>query len=66
MDNPGWHLKINLNETKVENNVLERTRIDRGEKDWIMYWVEKRVFHAACGPLNLSEAIKIFVDWFDS
>jgi hypothetical protein len=66
LDNPGWHLKINLNETTAENRVLERTRIDRGEKDWIMYWVEEKVFHAACGPSNLSEAIKVFIDWFGS
>jgi hypothetical protein len=66
LDNPGWHLRINLSETRAENRVLERTRIDRGEKDWMMYWVEKKVFHAACGPLNLTEAIKFFVDWFES
>ncbi len=66
LDNPGWRLKIDLNETSAENRILERTKIDRGERDWIMYGVEKKVFHAACGPLNLSEAIKIFIDWFES
>ena len=66
LDNPGWRLRINLNETRAENRVLERTRIDRSENDWMMYWVEERVFHAACGPLNLSEAIKVFIGWFES
>src|SRR5260370_25075494 len=66
LDNPGWRLKINLNETSAENRVLERTKINRGENDWIMYWVEKKVFHAPCGPLNLSETIKVFIAWFES
>jgi Immunity protein 53 len=34
--------------------------------EWIQYWVEKNYFQAACGPLNLSEAIQIFIDWFEA
>ena len=66
LDNPGWIMKIGLRETPAENRVLERTRVERGENDWIEYWVADSHFQAACGPLNLSEAIKIFVDWFRS
>jgi len=59
LDNPGWRIKINL-------RILERTKIDRSENDWIMFWVEEKVFRAACGPLNLSETIKVFIDWFEA
>jgi hypothetical protein len=32
----------------------------------MIYGVEKQEFQVACGPENLSEAIDIFVGWFDS
>jgi hypothetical protein len=66
LDNPGWSLKIDLNETSRENAALQRIRIERSDQDWIEYWTEKNQFHIACGPQNLSEAISIFVDWFRS
>ena len=65
LDNPGWTVRINLRDTKKQDAVLKRVRVDRSENDWIQYWVEKRDFHIACGPTNLSEAIDIFVRWFD-
>jgi len=65
LDNPGWTLDIDLNQTKAENRALEHTKIERTENDWIVYWVEKKEFKAAMGPANLCEAIKIFCQWFD-
>jgi Immunity protein 53 len=66
LDNPGWHVRIDLHETQKQDSSFERVVIDRTETDWIQYWVEKKEFHIACGPTNLSEAIQIFVRWFDS
>ena len=66
LDNPGWAIAIGLQETRAEYQILDRVRIKRAEDDWINYWVEKKTFHASCGPLNLPETIKIFVDWFES
>jgi hypothetical protein len=66
LDNPGWAMEINLNETRAEDRILQKVRIERTEGDWIFYWVEKKTFHARCGPLNLSETTRIFVDWFES
>ena len=65
LDNPGWTLDIDLNQTKAENRELEHTKIERTENDWIIYWVEKKEFKARMGPTNLGEAIKIFCQWFD-
>ena len=64
LDNPGWVVKIDLRGTKADGRALERAKIERTENDWIQYWVENRQFHAACGPLNLSEAIQTFIEWF--
>ena len=66
IDNPGWTVRIGLRGTAKENSRLERVKIDRTEDNWIHYWIEKSEFHMRCGALNLSEAIQLFVDWFDS
>ena len=66
LDNPGWHVAIDLKETRKQDSDLTRNLIDRAESDWIEYWVEKRQFKFACGPLNLTEAFEIFVSWFNS
>jgi hypothetical protein len=63
--NPEWTLQIDLNDTPAESRCLQRTMVERSENDWIHYWVEKKQFQARTGLANLSEAIQIFVDWFD-
>jgi hypothetical protein len=65
LDNPGWSIKISLNKTQAQNRVLERKKVERSETDWMHYWVESEAFHIRCGPANLSEAITVFIDWFD-
>jgi len=66
LDNPGWSIRISLQDTRRQDSVLERKSIERTENDWIQYWIEKQKFHVACGPLNLSEAVEIFVRWWES
>ena len=66
LDNPGWRVRIGLHDTKKQNSSSDRVKIDRTESDWIQYRIEDRGFQIACGPLNLSEAIEIFVRWFDA
>lgn len=66
LDNPGWRIKIDLHQTAKQDVKLERIKIERTEENWIQYWTEKRQFHIACGAKNLSESIRIFVNWFES
>ena len=66
LDNPGWRVRIALQGTKRQDAKLERVRINRADDDWVQYWVEKMQFNIVCGPKNLSEAIAIFVHWFDA
>jgi hypothetical protein len=66
LDNPGWKIEIDLRETRKQEYALARQKIIRAENDWIQYWIERQQVQIACGPLNLSEAIEIFVGWFDS
>ena len=67
LDNPGWRVRIDLQETKRQDAKLERVKINRADNDeWVQYWVEKMQFNIACGPKNLSEAVGIFLRWFES
>jgi hypothetical protein len=66
IDNPGWTVRIGLHGTAKQNSKLERVKLDRTEDNWIHYRTEKSEFHIRCGARNLSEAIQLFVDGFDS
>ena len=66
IDNPGWSANIDLHNTPKQNATLSRMKTEREHDNWIHYWAEKQKFQIRCGPLNLSEAIEIFVQWFDS
>jgi hypothetical protein len=65
LDNPSWHIRIDLTGTKGENKTLDLTKVERAKNDWLQYWIENRKFNVACGPKNLSEAISIFFEWFE-
>jgi predicted house-cleaning NTP pyrophosphatase (Maf/HAM1 superfamily) len=41
-------------------------KVERADADWIQAWVEENTWHAACGPLNLDEALGIFIAWVGS
>jgi hypothetical protein len=60
LDNPGWWLSINLVGTDLEGIPYEPTKIERGDHDWVHTSVADGSFQAACGPLNLGEAIHSF------
>jgi hypothetical protein len=66
LDNPGWIIKINLQDTVRAYEDLDQVKIQRGENDWVMYKVENAQFVGSCGPLNLGETIGIFLNWFES
>jgi Immunity protein 53 len=66
LDNPGWSVSIALNETDKQDVSLARIAIDRTDEDWIHCWVAENRFEIACGPRNLSEAVQLFVEWFNS
>lgn len=63
LDNPGWRVSINVSGTALEGKPRKRVKVDRGEHDWCHTWVEEGAFQAACGPLNLGEALHAFRVW---
>ncbi|MET9881195.1 immunity 53 family protein [Actinacidiphila glaucinigra] len=63
LDNPGWSIKIDLEETDLADREYPRQQAIRSEHDWVMAWTAGKVFHAACGPGNLTEALTLFRTW---
>ncbi|MGY4983456.1 immunity 53 family protein [Streptomyces sp. 900105755] len=63
LDNPGWLVKINLEETELADREHPHQRVTRDEHDWVMAWTSEQTFHIACGPGNLTEALLLFRSW---
>jgi len=63
LDNPGWTIKINLQETSLENLNFDRTFQNNGNThDWFFIKSENGVLNISCGPDNLEQVLKIFLD----
>ncbi|MGW7512831.1 immunity 53 family protein [Streptomyces massasporeus] len=63
IDNPGWLVKINLEETELADREYPHQRVTRDEHDWVIAWTSEQTFHVTCGPGNLAEALSLFRTW---
>lgn len=63
LDNPGWHVSIDVSGTAAERVHLDPSETHRSEHDWSIVKKEGTVFHAYCGPLNLGEVLHAFRMW---
>ncbi|MCX4762195.1 immunity 53 family protein [Streptomyces sp. NBC_01275] len=66
LDNPGWSVRIDLEETLLAGRPYEGTEFRRSGSDWGMARVSDDVFEASCGPLNLGEVLGLFRVWATS
>jgi Immunity protein 53 len=66
IDNPGWVIRFDLEETSMENVEFTQVRIERSEYDWLVCSVENNVFKGQGGPLNLVEMLVLFRNWVES
>lgn len=44
LDNPGWVLKVGLNETELQNKTFKKIKIDRSDTDWLCCFVEDNIY----------------------
>lgn len=63
LDNPGWGMKADIARTEVAGVQSDWVKLERSEDDWVFYRSTGVVFEAACGPLNLAEAIELFLEF---
>ena len=66
LDNPGWMLTVDLDDTDLEDRPFQRVQCDRSESDWIHCWVEDGRFEGRCGPLNLGSVLESFRVWAEA
>lgn len=65
LDNPGWTICIDLNETEYEDKKFKEIDRQTSENDWCQCEVKNNKFYGAGGPDNLSEALTFFLDWIE-
>jgi hypothetical protein len=64
IDNPGWHIKIDLTNTELEAIPFEQRQHNYG--DDMSWWIcskKDQAFEAYCGPLELISVINVFREW---
>ncbi len=67
LDNPGWCLKIDLEDTSLLNAEFTGKKYQNtDEGDWIDCKKEGSKYVAFGGPCKLEELIAVFLDWADS
>ncbi|MCK7627472.1 immunity 53 family protein [Streptomyces sp. RS10V-4] len=62
LDNPGWSVEIDLDETALSGVTLDRTEVAEGAS-WLQAWSDGSVFHLRCGPADLGAAVERFGDF---
>ena len=66
IDNPGWHLKIDIVDTVLAAKSFPEVKYQGQDKhDWYICKVDGATFEAFSGPTNLAIVIGIFVHWIN-
>lgn len=65
VDNPGWRVRIDLTGTVLESQLFPKVETHNSDQDWMICWVQDRVFEAAGGPRNLKQILLTFRRWHE-
>jgi hypothetical protein len=66
LDNPGWHVEVDLEETDLEARQFQAVHLCRSDHDWIHAVTEDAAWSASCGPGNLAETLDLFLTWAEA
>lgn len=66
LDNPGWSVSIDLQETELENKPFCEIKTDNGDNDWIVCSVRNKIFQGMGDAGKLTDIIRIFKEWAES
>jgi hypothetical protein len=66
LDNPGWAVTIDLEETNLEGKEFAPVRDESSEDSWIDCRVAELKFRGVGDPAKLEEILRIFIDWAKS
>lgn len=60
IDNPGWEISIDLEDTEVDSSPMEWMLIGDFENRWLGFKIEDNKFEGSCDPKNLGTLISVF------
>lgn len=63
LDNPGWSVEIDLEETDLEGREFGTIEDLAPEREWFICKVADGKFVGAGGPLMLGHILRTFLDW---
>ncbi len=64
LDNPGWRLRIDLDETPLFDVAFHRESVEGGDDEpWYTCWRTASTWEAACSPDMLEGVVDIFLEW---
>lgn len=63
IDNPGWRVSINLEDTHCEGEKFESIDVEKDTNDWYQCFLRDGKFEGAGGPSNLVDILERFRDW---
>ena len=64
LDNPGWALTVDLEDTYLMDAPFETVRIQRDqEENWILCRKDEFKYKGDGGPKNLGEIVQVFLNW---
>jgi hypothetical protein len=66
LDNPGWSITINLQDTMLEHKKFQEIELEYSKDSWLFCFIKDGKFEGRCGPFNLPEALKIFREWAEN
>lgn len=65
LDNPGWHVKIDLSETNYAGLKSEELRQDADNDDWLSCSITNGIFNGYGDCKKLGVIIHIFRKWIE-
>ena len=66
LDNPGWHVKIDLRETEYADLKMEELHQDVEDNDWIKCSIINGIFNGVGDCRKLEMIIQTFRQWIES
>ncbi|WP_410652829.1 Imm53 family immunity protein [Amycolatopsis sp. cmx-4-54] len=57
LDNPGWHVVVDILETDLEGRKVERSESEPGAEGWIWSRSDGEKYTSACDPTSLAKAL---------
>jgi Immunity protein 53 len=63
LDNPGWHITVDLAGTNLETKEFQQIEIDKSNDDWFVCRVIDKKFDGHGDPQKLEKILQFFLEW---